>query len=49
MCRPQEQFRYRNQGEKDLVNEAFRNHPEKGRGNFIRGIVLRACKRLSKK
>ena len=45
----QENFRYRTQEEKDLVNKAFLYHPGKVRQHFIRDIVLRACRRLVKK
>jgi hypothetical protein len=45
----QENFRYRTQDEKDLVNQAFQNHSGKVRQHFIRDIVLKVCKRLVKK
>ena len=49
MNKPQEQFRYNTQREKDLVNEAFKKSPKKVRCHFIRDMVLRVCKLMLKK
>ena len=50
MDKPQEQFRYNTQEDKDLVTNAYNQSKlPKARCHFVRNIVLRACRRLLKK
>ena len=42
----QENFRYANASEKELVNKAYAKVPEKKRGMFLRLIILQACKKI---
>ncbi len=44
----QENFRYANQSEKDVVDKAYSIVPEKKRTAFLRGIVLKGCKKIVK-
>ena len=45
----QENFRYNDKAERDVVDKAYSMVPGKYRSTFLRGIVLNACLRIVKK